>query len=73
MSHEKTKQFKHFLQLAENRIKEHVQHDDESSARIAGYAAGRVVGYFNAFDQPLEWRDDIDKLQSEFFSKVGIA
>lgn len=67
------KMFAHYMTLARHRIAQHVQHQDNDSARIAGFAAGRVVGLFNAMGQPAKWRDAIDSFQSEFYDKVGMA
>lgn len=65
------KQFKHFIGLAENRIASHMEHKDATSMRLAAFAVGRVVGYFNGHGQPAEWCDAIDMLQLKCYDTIG--
>ena len=65
------KAFKHYLGLAENRIASHMEHKDETSMRLAAFAVGRVVGFYNGHGMPSEWSAAIDVLQLKCYDTIG--
>lgn len=71
MNPELTKKFMHFITVAKNKIEAHKGHQDAASMRCAMFSCGLVVGFFQAHDCPVEWRDDIDALQNNCFDNVG--
>lgn len=65
--------FNYFVNRTYTLIKDHQTINDATSARLAAFSAGKTVGFFIAIGQPDDMRDDIEKLQEEFFNKVGPA